>query len=679
MEDVERFIRGQGRYVGDIELPGTLHLSIIRSKYSRARLLKVEGGINARNLSAVIPDVGEGARGEGWRIKQPVFASGQTNYLGQPVAAVYADNRYLAEDLMASVEISYEPMQPVLDEREALNAKPIHPGLDSNVVTDQFIGRDFEAKEAEVVLEDTFKIGRIATDPIEPRGIVVNYDGSRLNVWVSTQSIFSIRSGLCATLGLQPSGVRVMQADTGGAFGSKSAMYPEYAIAAFVSMKTRRPVKWLESRSEHLMASRPGRGASGSIKLFAKRDGTVIGLKGEIIVNGGAYLDGLARFSPMFIGMQLTGPYAIRNGYVRAISVATNSAPLGPYRGAGRPEAAFFRERMMDLLADELKMDPAEVRIRNATDQVFTTPFGMKISASRQFMVEALEGLEYHRLAGYAEGRKGVGISYFVLVPALMEGESCRLKVENGRVKAWLGGNSHGQAHHVFVRKLVSSTLEVPAGLVDVQPGDTDMITSGVGVWGSRSAIVAGYATVLASQKLKDEVIKSKGRYTPEELLAGHYGAEVLNAKFDDPSLNSFGANLVTAEVDELGEVTVRECRSYYDVGRALNREMVEGQIAGGMAQGISSVLYEGLVFSNDGALLTDSIASAGVPPARALPHFTTGITEHPSGLPHGAKGVGEAPTIGVPPALVRAMERATGVRIHKLPVHPEDLVRPRR
>ena len=677
MEATERFVRGQGRYVGDIELPGTLHLAIIRSKYARARLLRVEGGISGRDLSAVIPDVGEGARGESWKIKQPVFATGQVNYLGQPVAAVYADNRYLAEDLMDSVDVSYEPMQPVLDEQEAMTAEPIHPGLNSNVATDQFIGKDFEEKDAEVVLDDAFKIGRIATDPIETRGILVNYDGSRLNVWVSTQAMFSIRNGLCATLGLPITSVRVMQADTGGAFGSKSAMYPEYAIAAFVSMKTRRPVKWLESRKEHLTASRPGRGVSGSMKLFAKRDGTVIGLKGEIIVNGGAYLDGLARFSPMFIGMQLTGPYAIRNGYIRAISVVTNTPPLGPYRGAGRPEAAFFRERMMDLLADELKLDPAEIRIKNATDQVFTNPFGMRIIGSRQFMTEAFDSLEYYKLAREPNGRRGVGISCFVLVPALMEGESCKLKVDNGRIKAWLGGNSHGQAHEVFVRKLIGSTLDVSTGVVDVQPGDTDMITSGVGVWGSRSAIVAGYATVLASQTLKEKVVKTKGLYTPEYLLAGNYEAEVLNEKFDDPSLNSFGANLVTVEVDELGEVTVEECRSYYDVGNALNREMVKGQITGGMAQGISTVLYEGLIFAKDGTLLTDSIASAGVPPARELPHFVTDIAEHPSNLPHGAKGVGEAPTIGVPPALVRAIEKATGVRIRNIPLHPEVLIGP--
>ncbi|MEM0134800.1 MAG: xanthine dehydrogenase family protein molybdopterin-binding subunit, partial [Thermoplasmatales archaeon] len=475
---------------------------------------------------------------------------------------------------------------------------------------------------------------------------------------------------LVESLGLKGDSVRVMQTDTGGAFGSKGGLYPEYVIASYASMKYRKPVKWIETRREHLSSTNPGRGVRGRVKIFAERNGKITGIKGDVLVDAGAYGTGIASFSSGFIAMMMTGPYSIEKGYVTGRSVLTNKVPQGPYRGAGRPEASFFIERMVDLLADELKMDPADVRLSNLSDKPLTSPLGMKIEAAKPFFENAIRELEYRREAKLTNG---VGLSFFVLVPAVYPGESARIIVNDGKIKVWLGGNSHGQGHEIFVKKLVNEELEVPQELVTLFRGDTGMTQDGVGSWGSRSAIVGGAAIVAVCRKIRANVEKKYAHYSPELLLSGSYD-EFINQEQNMP-LNSFGANLATAEIGKLGNVRVKKCVAYYDVGRALNREMVIGQIQGGMAQGIGQTLHEGLFYNEDGQLITSSISDAGVPLAEDLPNFIVKIAENRSSLPHGAKGVGESPTIGVPTALIRAIEKASGKRLRKTPVTPEDLI----
>jgi carbon-monoxide dehydrogenase large subunit len=568
------------------------------------------------------------------------------------------------------VDVDYEPLKAIVDLERSLAAEPIHPGTRSNLMFREVLGERFEVPDAPVAIEETFVNARLSPNPIEPRGLVARYDGSRLTVWASTQSVHSWKTGLSKSLGMSPEAIRVIAADTGGAFGSKGGLYPEYVIAAHAAMKTGKPVKWIETRTEHLMATHQGRGVRARVKLSADRTGLVRGLEADVLVDGGAYPSGSAVYAPGWIGYQITGPYAIRNVSVDAKTAYTNKVPPGPYRGAGRPEAAFFIERAMDLLADELKMDPVEVRLRNASPEPFTSPLDLTIPAFRPFLEDAVRQLGY----GESGSKPGVGFSCFVLLPGAEPGESARLATASGRLKVWVGADGHGQGHEVFVRDLIERELGVPPNLVDMERGDTDILKEGVGTWGSRSAMVVGAAVLKAAGELRQKVVEKYDRYEPGLLLQGDFDVETWFAL--EEAVNSFGANLVTVEVEETGAVRVKECRSYYDVGRILNPSMVEGQVVGGAMQGIGQVLSEEMVYSEEGQLLTANLADAGIPNAVGVPSFVMRFAAAASGLPHGAKGVGESPTIGVPPALVRAIETRSGKRITRTPVRLEDLAR---
>ncbi|MGZ4891312.1 MAG: xanthine dehydrogenase family protein molybdopterin-binding subunit [Halobacteriota archaeon] len=670
MSAPDLLVRGTGKYVDDITLPRMLHMAVARSPHAQANVLAVTGGINAGDLHALVGGSGEGARGDvNPAVLHPVFASDMVHYVGQPVAAVFAADRYAAEDKLDEIDVEYEKLKPITTIAEALSAAPFHPGSRSNVLQQSWIGADFDDPPSPVVLEEAFTIDRIATNPLEPRGIIADYDGARLTVYISTQAVFSIKRGLCNTLKLESSNVRVVQADTGGAFGVKSALYPEYVMAAYAAMTYGRPVKWIESRSEHLAASQPGRGVQGTMKLFAGTDGTVEALRAEVTTDAGAFGGTAGTFSPFFIAMQLTGPYGIEKARVRATSVMTNKAPQGPYRGAGRPEAAFFIERMMDALADEVGKGADEVRLVNTTTQRFTSPLGLEIDASRPFFTKAVAELKYREKSQSDRA----GLSFFVLVPAVTPGESARIRVRDGEIRVWLGSNQHGQAHTAFVKRLLSEELGVASDVITLNQGDSDTLTNGVGTWGSRSAIVGGAAVVAAARNVKAQVERRREAYTAEALLDGSYEAEVFDRH--SGQLNSFGANLATVHIDTFGIVTVTECAAHYDVGRALTPGVVEGQIIGGSLQGIGQVLFEGVAHDAEGRLLTKDLFDAGLPIAENMPKFSVTIVEQPSSYPHRAKGVGEAPTIGVPPAVVRAIENVTGVRIRRTPVSPEELI----
>ncbi|MEM3841593.1 MAG: xanthine dehydrogenase family protein molybdopterin-binding subunit [Candidatus Micrarchaeaceae archaeon] len=666
MERLERFVSGKGNFVDDIKEDNILYMAVVRSPYARAKISSIKGGMTYKDIDAVLTSVGEGAAAARREIMHPVFAKGYVNYVGQPVAAVFADTREMAEDLVESVEVEYEPLKPVERPEEAMESEPIHSSMKSNVLSDKHIGKDFKIK-ADIVLEDRLENRRVATNAIEPRGILAKYDGGRLVIHVSTQSVFSIRRGIAGTLNIPEEKLRVVQADTGGGFGLKGGLQPEYPIAAFASMKYRRPVKWIETRSEHLMAANQGRGAIGKMKLHANRNGKILGIEGEIIVDAGAYAGGLSEFGPSFIAMQLTGQYGIEHGSIRCLSVFTNKVPYGPYRGAGRPEAAFFMERMVDMLADELHMDDAKIRLLNGTDKPFKSPLGLEIDASRPFMKAALKSLGYGK-----RGNANEGLCFFVLVPGAAPGESARMLVKEGIVHVWLGSNPHGQGHEFFVKKLVSEELGIPRSKISLETPDTDMIKSGVGTWGSRSAIVGGAAAVTAASNIKQQVIQKNGKYSPKALLEGEY--DYFGFYKFEGSLNSFGANSAIAEIGDAGEIKVREVRAYYDVGRALDINMVKAQIMGGIVQGVGQAISEEAIYDENGQLLTSSISNAGLLRAPKVPAMHISIAQNASMMPHRAKGLGEAPTIGTPAAVVRSIEKAAKKRIRSTPVRQEDL-----
>ncbi len=670
MSESKLLVRGAGKYVDDIKLPNMLYMAVARSPHARARVLSVKGGLNQNDLKTIV-----GGGGEGWggpinpALAHPVFAQDTVNYVGQPVAAVFAEDCYDAEDKLDEVEAEYEKLKPIMTIDEALSGEPLHAGTKSNIIMQRWLGADFEDPPSPVVLEDEFSVARIVNNPLETRGLIADYDGSELTVYISTQAVFSIKAGLTSTLKLDPSKVRVIQADTGGAFGLKSALYPEYIMAAYAAIKYKRPVKWIESRSEHLAVSQPGRGVRGKMKIFADKDSKVTGWRGEVLVDAGAFGGSAGSMSPFFIGMQLTGPYGIEKAHVLATSVMTNKPPQGPYRGAGRPEAAFFRERMMDLLADELKMEADEVRLINTTTENFKSPLGLEIEASRPFFKQAVLDLKYKEKSQSDKA----GLGFFVLLSAIWGGESARIDVQDGKVNVWLGGNQHGQEHYVFVKKLLKEELGIPEDIVTLNSGDTSMLKGGIGTWGSRSALVGGAAVVAAARKIKTQVESKHGSYTLEKLLEGNYTSEVFENQ--NVQLNSFGAVLATVSIDKFGMINVTECAGCYDVGRALNPKMIESQIIGGTIQGIGQVLYEEVVHDAEGKLLTKNLFDAGLPIAENMPKFTVQIVENPSWMPHHARGLGEAPTIGVPVAVVRAIERVSGKRMRHTPVKPQELI----
>ena len=666
-EQERRYVLGMGRYVDDVKLEGMMHLHFVRSPYARARVLSVSGGITGHEFKADMAAVGEDAGGES-AVPFPALATERVNYVGQPVAAVLGKDRYEAEDKADEVDVQYEPLKAVIDPERAVTAEPIHPTMSSNICSESILGKDFKV-DAPIEIEETLSIARVVPNPLEPRGLAVAYDGSVLTVYASTQSVFSWKEGFEQSLGLKGNQVRVIQMDTGGAFGSKGGIYPEYLVAAYAAMKSKRPVKWTESRYEHLMATDQGRGSRAKMKLYADRQGRIRGLKADVLVDGGAYPMGGAMWSPRWIAFQLTGPYAISKAYAVARGVLTNKVIMGPYRGAGRPEAAYYMERMMDRLSDEIGIDQAEIRLRNAASRTNRSPFGLRIPASKLFLKEAFSALGYYK----RRNREKVGLSCFVLIPAAEGGESAKVVVRAGRVKVWVGGNTHGQGHDFFAKRLIKDELGVREDLVDYEHADTGVLSEGVGSWGSRTAMLGGGAIVEASRKVKAQAKKRLGRnYSVSALLKGEYEAEVL---FETKELlNSLGANLVAAKINKEGMASVEEVVSYYDVGKILNPTMVESQVMGGSAQALGEVLYERAVYDDDGQLLTATLADSGVPHATEMPKFVVMTASHRSSLPHGAKGVGESPTIGVPPATVRALELVLGKKLADMPIESEKL-----
>jgi carbon-monoxide dehydrogenase large subunit len=668
MEDsAKRLVEGRGEFVNDLHLPDMLSMAIVRSPYARAKILSVKGGINSSELKASLSSVGEGASDESGAA-QPVLASDYVNYVGQPVAAVLGKDLYEVVDKMDEVDVDYEPLKPVVDPEQALASPPIHPGTHSNILANFRLGKEFKLEDCQVIVEDTLLNRRISPNPLEPRGVVVHYDGSRLTVWASTQSVHAWKEGLCESLNLDARSVRVVQMDTGGAFGSKGGIYPEYVVACYASMKTRRPVKWIETRTEHLMATHQGRGARARMKIHADESGKILGLKADLLIDAGAYAPGVGMWAPRWIGFQITGPYAIPKAIVNATAVYTNKVPLGPYRGAGRPEAAMFIERMMDLLADELKMDPVEVRMRNAKAQAFVSPLGLRIDPFKPFLESAVKELGYYD----RRERGNVGFSCFVLLPAAQPGESARIAVKNGRVKVWMGGSAHGQGHDIFARTLVSEELGIDQSLIEIGRADTDELDEGIGTWGSRTAVVGGAALVEAARKIKHQATAKIGEYSAKELLRHEFDVTIFRSQKE--ALNAFGANLVTADLDESGRVELKECIAYYDVGRPLNPSMIESQVIGGTAQGIGQVLNEEAKYDQDGQLLTATIADAGILSALTMPAVVVKLANVPSSLPHGAKGVGESATMGIPPAAIRAIEKLVGKRLRETPIPIESL-----
>jgi carbon-monoxide dehydrogenase large subunit len=738
-----RILIGEATYFDDEPVQGLLHLAFVRSTIAHARVESVDVSEAAAvpGVAAVYTAADLGLTPlQGFAMVPPVFArpplaSETVRFVGDIVAAVVAEARSQAVDAAELVVVDYDPLPAVVDPEAALeDAAPVlFPDHGSNLAVEFNFGEDPSVLDgADVVVVGRFLNQRLAAVPMEPNGILVEpgTDDGRdaLTVRVPTQSPHGVRDPLAAAVGLEPEQVRVIATAVGGGFGAKAGMYPEFAIAAAIARKLGRPVKWSESRSENMIAMSHGRGQVQHIEMGLKRDGTIVGVRGRVVAEAGAYPN-IGSFLPFLTRSMAQGVYRIPKIELNAVSAATNTTPTGAYRGAGRPEATAFLERILDMAADELDIDPVEIRRKNflAPDEFpLTTVTGANYDVGEY--AKALD--EAVRVAGYDELRReqtarrdrgdvrqlGIGVSAYVEVTAggLFEEYGAVEVHEDGTVTATVGTSAHGQGHETAFAMIVAELLGVPMESVRIVQSDTALVPRGTGTMGSRSLQIGGSAVYKAGEQVLE-----KARQLAAHLLeAGvddivlHDGAKVgvagvpataLSwaelamaagdpAKLPDgmePGLASaldfnqgeatypFGAHVAVVEVDtETGRVELVRHVAVDDCGRILNPLLVAGQQHGGIAQGVAQALYEGVVYDEDGNPLTGNLMDYAMPSAAELPSFEASNTETPTPLnPLGAKGIGESGTIGSTPAVQNAVVDALsafGVRHLDMPLTAE-------
>jgi len=743
-----RLITGRGLFVDDIRLPNMLYLSIVRSPYSHAKIVKIDDNM-AKSMPGVVSVItGRDLEKAGlaWMPtipgdKQVVMAIDKVYYYGQEVAAVVAEDRYVAADAAQAIYVEYEKLEPVVDPRKALSpGSPIvRPDKGSNLAFTWESG-DREAteaafREADVVVEREFKLNRVIPSAIEPHGCVAHYDRStgKLTLWATLQAPHAVRTLLSLTTGIPEHRIRVIAPDIGGGFGGKVAVYPGYVIAVYASIATGRPVKWIATRTEHTMTEAFARDMIIRASLAATKEGRVLAVKAEVLMDVGAFF-GQANPSKWPCGLFpiITGPYDIKYGYVRVTGVYTNKPPGGiAYRCSFRvPEAVYVMERLMDLLARKLSIDPAEIRFRNFIPPEafpYTNPFGLTYDSGNYAAAlrKAMEVIGYWDLRKeQGERRKrgelmGIGISTFVEVVGAGPGhqfdiaglrmfDSAHIRIHpTGKAIVRTGSKPQGQGHETTFAQIVAEELGIPEDEIDVETGDTDTAPYGLGTYASRSLATAGAAVAIAARRIREKAVKIAAHLlkVPEERVAfergrfyvkddpGRYvtirdvafaaytnippgmepGLEAY-AYYEPPNLTyPFGAYICVVDIDkETGEVRVRRFVAVDDCGNVINPMIVEGQIHGGLTMGFAETFLEELVYDEDGNLLTTNFASYLLPTAREVPHWETYRTVTPS--PHhplGAKGVGESANVGSPPAFANAVVDALA------PLGVEDIQRP--
>ncbi|BCU71557.1 xanthine dehydrogenase family protein molybdopterin-binding subunit [Stygiolobus caldivivus] len=675
-------IKGEGVYIDDFTPKNTAYLFVVRSPIARGIIKSVSRPDNVllsltwEDVRAYLPVRADPETMKmGKIVKMPLLADGRVNFVGQPVLAFVVEDRYEGEDIAEQVSIDYEELPPILDIESALNStEQIHSGVERNISVDKTLeGGQLSAKRsADVIVSRKIYQNRIVSNPMEPKGVLVYWDGDNLNVYGSFQSAFRIRGDLREVLNLPPEKIRVYSTLVGGGFGNKVPLHAEYALAAIASMKLKRPIKWIETRMEHLKNPTIGRGVLSEVNMYARRTGEILGVEGYVAVDLGAYDYTINPTTPEFIARLVTGPYKMKFASIRAMGVFTNLPPTGPYRGAGRPEAALIHESLVEDLASELGMDPVEIRKRNLVGDMeeFITPLGIRLDPAGYRSVLNVAEI-YYRMSKEKYKDKGVSIVVFTDVDRLSPGEGARIRIEDGRVKVFVGSGPHGQAHEDTFAKLVSETLGVSEDLIDVFTNSTDTVKEGIGSFGSRSGTIAGSAVIEASKQLLQKI-----NIPIERALKEFNGIEV-EVFYKAEDIFTPGAHVAVVDIDkETGFVKVLKYYSVEDVGRELITAEVEGQVIGGILQGVSQVIWEQAPYDENGNPLFSSIADCGVPTAKEASYLVELNTlTFPSSLPSRSRGVGEAGTTGAVPAVFIALEKVTGKKFSKTPILPWEIL----
>ncbi len=735
-----RILRGEATYFDDLAVAGLLHVAFVRSTIAHARITGVDTAEAAAMPGVVavhtketleLPPV-QGFVMLPAEFNRPPLADGVVRFVGDIVAVVVAETRAQAVDAAELVVVDYDPLPVVVDPEAALadGTTVLFPAKGSNEVIEFNFGDDPEILDgAEVVVQGRFVNQRVAPIPMESNGIVVEPGpNGGLEVTVPTQAPFSVRDGLAAALAMEPEHVHVVAGAVGGGFGAKTGAHCEHVITAALARDLGRPVKWTETRSENLLAMTHGRGQIQLVELGLRRDGTFTAVRVKVICDAGGY-PSIGAFLPFLTRMMAQGVYAIPKVQCNAISAATNTTPTAAYRGAGRPEAAAFLERIIDMAADELGMDPVELRKKNflAPDAFpLTTATGANYDVGEY--ARALD--EACRVAGYDQllaeqqaGRDrddvhqlGIGVSAYVEVTAGgMFQEFGGVEVEaDGTIVARVGTSAHGQGHETAFAMIVAELLGVPIEQVRLVQSDTALVPRGSGTMGSRSLQTAGSALYRASEEVLEQAKRLAAHLleaSPDDIVL-HEGGTVgvagvpataltwadLADAVSDPTRRPadwegglaseldfnqgeasypFGAHVAVVDVDtETGRVELLRHVAVDDCGRVLNPLLVAGQQHGGIAQGAAQALYEQVVYDDDGNPLTANLMDYAMPSAAELPSFEASNTQTPTPLnPLGAKGIGESGTIGSTPAVQNAVVDALshfGVRHLDMPFTAE-------
>jgi carbon-monoxide dehydrogenase large subunit len=740
-----RYLRGEARYLDDIRRPRMLHVALIRSPHAHAVLgpIRVERaracpgvvdivtaqdlGTAARPFPLLLPH--RGLNAATWC----ALASGRVRFAGEAVAAVVADDPYRAADAAEAVEIDYVPLEPVLDVAAAIRpgSPQIHPEAPGNLAM-QLVQRcgDVEhgLRTAPRHLRERFRITRGGGQPLETRGVVAEVDeaSGEVRVWSSTQEPHTVRDTLCTMLGLPHHRVRVIAPDTGGGFGAKLNVYPEEVLLPWLALRLGRPVKWAETRREHMLAATQERDQIHDVEVGFDHEGRILALRDHFLHDMGAYAP-RGGAVPHNTSSALPGPYRIAALYCEMVAVYTTKVTVSAYRGAGQPQATFVMERIMDRIAEQVGRDPGEVRRLNmvgAGDFPYDTRLSNLLGGPVEYdsgdfpgtLERALHVADYPALrARQVEGRRqgrliGIGIGCYVELTGRGPWEGAGVRIDpEGRVTVFTGAPNQGQGHETTFAQICADTLGVPLDSITVVSGDSALIPQGIGTFASRVGVLAGSAVRVAAQEVREKVLRiaghlleahpadlaledgqvavrgvgdktlplrtvaraAVGRGLPVEeapgLEATHY--------FKAPKMTyTNGVHVAAVEVDaETGQTRILRYVIAHDCGRVINPMIVEGQILGGLGCGIGNALLEENCYDENGQLLSATFMDYAMPTAAAVPAPAITHLETPTPLnPLGVKGAGESGTIPVPAVLCGAIEdalRPLGVRLREAPM----------
>ena len=730
-----RLLTGRARFIDDIDLPGTVHAAVLRSPHAKARFTRVDAkaALALPGVHAVLThaDLGRANAPMPLLNEDPGFvhprthralAPGQVRFVGEAVALVVAENRYLCEDALDLISVDYAPETPAVELAAAAEpgAPLVHDDTDSNIACrtanrNGDIERAFA--EADIVLREELRPERGAAQPMETRGVVAHYDASldHLTIWDTTQAPAAARGFIAEKLGMAEAALTVSAPDVGGGFGVKvMLLYPEEVLVPFAARLLRRPVKWIEDRREHFIGSNHERLMIHRIEVAAAKDGRLLGLKDSFLYDSGAYCPYGPINAQCCQGI-LPGPYRIAAVHTEYTAVYTNTPTVSPYRGAGQPHGAFVMETAMNHVARALGLDAAEVRRRNLVrpedcpwdsgrtfqndSRVIHRDSDYPAQLATLLTVLDYEGVKRHQPAEREQGIfRGVGIGFYVEGTGIAPYEGVAVRVEpTGRVHIAAGYPAQGQGHHTTLAQVVAEELGVALAAVTVESGRTDRFAWGVGTFASRAAVVGGNAALGAARKVREKALALASEAleaAPEDLtLAGgavHVkgapdlaisladlaraadpilalapGAEpgLRAADYHGPREGTFASGVHGAIVvvdTGTGMVTIEKYAVVHDCGRMINPAIVEGQVLGGTAQGIGGAFYEKLVFDEDGQPLTTTFMDYLIPTAMEIPPIAIHHMESRSSLnPLGVKGVGEGGAIPAAAAFAGAVEDA--------------------